>query len=162
MLGILLGIELTVCGSIMDENWIANNTKTYKNKAHLSRVIIFFTTKMSIYRPYMQIGDYFFSRRMYCRCHRPIFSLYLCFDSFIIILHFDTILRCHWNKRLSIMNTKTKPKTWHKKNRIDEIGWKKKKKEMKIRATKRHFQTKKNLCSLHLIFKWLFILSECD
>lgn len=59
LVGILLGIELTVCGSTMDENWIANNTKTYKNKAHLSRVIIFFTTKMSIYRPYMQIGDFF-------------------------------------------------------------------------------------------------------
>lgn len=60
------------------------------------------------------------------------------------------------------MNTKTKPKTWHKKNNIDEIGWKKKKKKYENTSNNKAFFLNKKSLFITLIFKWLFILSECD
>lgn len=101
--GILLGIELPesecVCGA---NGWKIGSPKLTKIKR------ICGTTKMSIYRPYMQIGDYFFCCLGECivAATASFLFLYSYLGSFII-LHFDTISRCHWNKRLSIMNTKT-------------------------------------------------------
>lgn len=102
--GISLGIELTeqcVCVAQMDgklDRQQQHTAKTHKNKAHLSRAIcFFFTTKMSIYRPYMQIGDYFLSLGeciVAVAATASFLFRYSCLDSFIlfcILIRFYTV-----------------------------------------------------------------------
>lgn len=138
------------------ENWIA---KTHKNKAHLRRAIFFFTTIMSIYRPYMQIGDYFFllSRRMYCCRHRLIFiSLFMPRFLYYSAFWYDFTVPLEQKTLNHEYQNMTQKRTTYKK-------WVDVRRQTKTTTGKRkkHFFIQKTKISVHYInfqviihFKW--------
>lgn len=151
MVGILLGFGLTVCGS---NGWKLNRQlQQNENKAQRSRVIFFFHHKnvnFFVHICKLAIIFIFIFGTMYCCRHRLIFFLFM-LRFLYFILNFDTILRCYWNKRLSIMNSKTKRQTWHtQKSNAEEkkIGWNEKKDANNNSNKKAFFKQQKICCSL--------------